>query len=371
MALQIVLAQAISGNNNRENLHQTETTSMRPALIFGLVMTPFGLLFAQEDDFSPLTTPDHPALVKQEFIYTEAPFPQCHASTITPTTNGFLAAWFGGTREKADDVEIWISKYEDGKWSPVRSVANGVQSEDFRYPCWNPVLFTRPNGEILLFYKVGANPREWWGELIISKDAGKTWSKPEKLPKGYLGPVKNKPELLSDGRLLCPTSTEHDGWRVDMEWMTKDGKWEQTPPLNDGNTIGAIQPTILKWGDRLQILCRSQQRKIATSWSDDNGRTWSEMKLTDLPNPNSGIDAVTLADGRGLLVFNNTPRGRSPLNVAVSKDGKTWDTVMTLEDQPGEYSYPAVIHVPDGKVHITYTWKRRRVKHVVLDPRKL
>lgn len=345
---------------------------MRFTLFFSLLFTLSTQSHAQDEDFNPLTTPDHPALIKQEFIYTEAPFPQCHASTITPTKNGFLAAWFGGTHEKNDDVEIWVSNYDGEKWSPVRSVANGIQSKDFRYPCWNPVLFTRPDGEILLFYKVGANPREWWGELITSKNDGKTWSKPEKLPEGFLGPIKNKPELLSDGRLLCPTSSEHDGWRVHMEWLDKNGEWGMTGPLNDGKEIGAIQPAILKWGDKLQILCRSQQKQIASSWSEDNGKSWSEMTLLeDLPNPNSGIDAVSLADGRAVLIYNNTPRGRSPLNVAISSDGKQWDTVMTLEDQKGEYSYPAVIQAADGKIHVTYTWKRRRAKHVVLDPAKL
>ena len=94
------------------------------------------------------------------------------------------------------------------------------------------------------------------------------------------------------------------------------------------------------------------------------------MTLTPLPNPNSGIDAVTLSDGLQLLVYNHTPRGRSPLNVAVSRDGKNWQAAAVLEDQPGEYSYPAVIQTPDGLVHVTYTWKRQRVRHVVLDPAK-
>ena len=134
--------------------------------------------------------------------------------------------------------------------------------------------------------------------------------------------------------------------------------------------MGAIQPTILRFGDTLRILCRTQQKRISTATSTDNGLTWSKMTLTDLPNPNSGIDAVTLKDGRGLLVYNDTERGRSPLNVAVSKDGTSWKQVVTLENQPGEYSYPAVIQAADGRVHITYTWKRRTVKYVELDPAK-
>jgi alpha-L-rhamnosidase len=135
---------------------------------------------------------------------------------------------------------------------------------------------------------------------------------------------------------------------------------------------GAIQPTILKHGDKLQILCRNRiPGPLWQSWSDDNGRTWSKFELTNLPHPGSGIDGVTLSDGRQLLVYNHTVRGRTPLNVAVSSDGKKWDAALVLEDTPGEYSYPAVIQTADGQLHITYTWKRQRVKHVTVDPTKL
>ncbi len=97
------------------------------------------------------------------------------------------------------------------------------------------------------------------------------------------------------------------------------------------------------------------------------------MTLLDLPNPNSGTDAVTLReDGRFLLVYNHTREGRTPLNVALSRDGRTWEQALTLEDAPGgEFSYPAVIQTGDGLVHITYTWMRRRIKHVVVDPAAL
>src|SRR5207244_300318 len=121
----------------------------------------------------------------------------------------------------------------------------------------------------------------------------------------------------------------------------------------------------------LQALCRTRQKKIAATWSADGGKTWGELAATTLPNPNSGIAATTLADGRFLLVYNHTTSGRSPLNVALSRDGRTWQAALVLEDQPGEYSYPAVLQTADGLVHISYTWQRRRVRHVVIDPRKL
>jgi len=92
------------------------------------------------------------------------------------------------------------------------------------------------------------------------------------------------------------------------------------------------------------------------------------MTLIDLPNPNSGTDAVTLRDGRHLLVYNHTTHDRHPLNIAISPEGTTWTPSVTLENEEGEFSYPAVIQGEDGRIHITYTWNRRRIKHAVLTP---
>jgi predicted neuraminidase len=326
----------------------------------------------------PLILATQPGIVSTEFIYETAPFPQCHASTIELAADRLVAAWFGGTREKHPDVGIWLSRQEGNSWSPPVEVANGVQDETTRHPCWNPVLFQMPghdkgSGPLLLFYKVGPSPSTWWGMLISSSDGGRTWSKPQKLPDNIAGPIKNKPVLLSDGRLLCGSSTEDHGWQVHMEWTPDVGKtWERTAELCDGLLQHAIQPTILKHGEKLQILCRNRMPgPLWESWSDDGGRTWSKFKLADLPHPGSGVDGVTLADGRQLLVYNHTIRGRSPLNVAVSEDGKKWNAALVLENERGEFSYPAVIQTPDKMVHITYTWKRQRVKHVVVDPAKL
>jgi predicted neuraminidase len=313
----------------------------------------------------------HPAIVRSEFIYEKARFPQCHASTIAETKGGLVSAWFGGKFEGHREVGIWLSRHVGGKWTVPVEVAAGTQQEK-RYPCWNPVLFQPARGDLMLFYKVGPKPSSWWGVLITSADGGKTWSPPRRLTEGILGPIKNKPIELADGTLLCGSSDESQGWRVFMERLAPAGNWHRVGPLNDGKTMAVIQPTILRHGGkRLQILCRSKQGVIVTSWSEDDGKKWSELKPIALPNPNSGLDAVTLKDGRHLLVYNHTRRGRSPLNVAVSKDGKTWKPVVVLEKEAGEYSYPAVIQTADGLVHITYTWKRQRVKHVVVDPSKL
>jgi len=321
------------------------------------------------------------ALLSSEFIFSSAPFPSCHASTLAATPAGLVSAFFAGQREGAPDVAIWLSRQDPAThlWSAPTQVAKGIDPTDGKtYPCWNPVLFQVPPhankpGPLLLFYKVGPKPHSWWGMLTTSTDNAQSFAPPRRLPENILGPVKDKPTLLEDGTLLCPSSTEHAGWQLHMEFTEDLGQsWQSTPPLNDGKTIAAIQPTILIHPNhRLQLLCRTKQGFIATAFSQDTGHTWSELQLTTLPNPNSGIDAVTLKDGRHLLVYNHTKHGRSPLNTAVSTDGLTWKAGPTLESSPGEYSYPAVIQTPDGLVHITYTWQRKRIKHVTLDPAKL
>jgi alpha-L-rhamnosidase len=321
-------------------------------------------------------------ILTDEFIFEKAPFPESHASTIAETPDGLVAAWFGGTKERNPDVGIWVSRLESNKWTTPVEVANGIVNDTLRYACWNPVLYQVPKGELMLFYKVGPSVAKWKGFLITSKDNGKSWSKPKALQEGYLGPVKNKPVLMANGELWCPSSTEGEkGWRVHFEVTSDFGKtWRQVGPINDGKSFNAIQPSILTYpnGD-MQVLCRSKNRAIVESWSRDGGKTWSEMKATNLPNNNSGTDAVTLKDGRQLLVYNhvlppgNEAKGpRTPLNVAVSKDGKSWAAVLVLEDSPiSQYSYPSVIQAADGMVHIVYTWRRQRIKYVKIDPSKL
>ncbi len=332
----------------------------------------------------------HASILAEEYIYdeTNAPTPECHASTIVESDGKLLVAWFGGTKEKNKDVGIWLSSQEEGNWSKPVEVANGIQDDGTRYPCWNPVLFQPKDGPLYLYYKVGPNPREWWGLYLTSEDAGNTWSEPVLLAEGILGPIKNKPVQLSNGDILSPTSTEMvldstEIWKIQLERSTDLGKtWTTSGDLNDGIEFGAIQPTILSYGDgKLQLLSRTLNEVITENWSTDNGVTWSKMKAISLPNPNSGIDAVTLADGRQLLVYNPTDKNwgdRVPLSIALSTDGKQWNRILDLEPVTNpettaeeEYSYPGVIQTEDSLVHIIYTWNRKTVKHVVLDPSKL
>ncbi len=308
-------------------------------------------------------------VLSSEFIYETAPFPECHASTILETEDGLLAAWFGGTEEKNKDVCIYVSANINGKWSSPKLVANGIQNDTLRYPCWNPVLFNIEDGGIVLFYKVGPTPRDWWGMYKTSTDNGKSWSAPIKIPNNLLGPIKNKPEQLADGTILYPTSFETSKqWTVYAEKTDKNlDNWRKIEIDNNG--FNAIQPTILFYeGEKIQMLCRSKEHKIVETWSHDNGETWSAMKATSLVNNNSGIDGVTAGSGLQLLVCNPIERGRHKLAVLASYDGANWKSLLVLEDQEKgtEFSYPAIINGNDGTFYITYTYNRKKIKYVHL-----
>lgn len=286
-----------------------------------------------------------------EFIYENASFPSCHASTIVETHDGTLvAAWFGGTAEQNPNVGIWLSRKIDGKWSEPIEVVNGLKHLDglkhlglsgniARYPTWNPVLFQPQLAgkklPLMLFYKVGPTPETWWGMLVTSDDDGKSWSEPARLPDGILGPVRNKPVQLADGSILSPSSVEIPGklgqWQVHFEKSSDLGiTWRKIGPIHDGIAVQAIQPTLIHLGnDRWSALLRTRQGLIYQTDSRDAGESWRELYALKLPNNNSGMGAVMLRDGSHALVYNHiggTPGKwggiRTPLNLSTSRDGE-------------------------------------------------
>lgn len=311
-------------------------------------------------------------------IFPDGTFQECHASTITELNPGeFIVAWFAGSHEGADDVGIWVSYFSRSEWRTPVEVATAIDSAGKRVPCWNPVLFKSNNNRLYLFYKAGLSPREWWGMVISSPDNGKNWTKPQKLPDGFLGPIKNKPIQLANGNIICPSSTESidsQTWSAHIEIIDEALTTWQKINVESDSGVGVIQPTILVHpGGKLQILCRSRQNVIYEAWSEDNGLHWSRLNKTSIPNPNSGIDGVTLRKGVFFLVYNPLLQGkdwfygRNVLNAALSSDGENWKDIYVLENEKdGEFSYPAVIQASDGSIHITYTSRRKNIRYVVL-----
>ena len=310
------------------------------------------------------------AAITQEFIYTDAPFPSAHASTIVELKNGdLLSAWFGGSAEGKPDVAIWSSRRTNGQWTaPIELV------REPNIASYNPVFFHSADGKLWLYYKFGPHPSSWSAGRRFSTDEGLTWSPVEHLPAGIYGPIRAKPLMLNDGTIVSGSSVEsYHSWAL---WIERSADNAQTwtrigpivaPPTADATgTYGLIQPSVVQLKNgTLRLYARSTEQiaKICVADSTDGGLHWSAVHTLDLPNPNSGLDAVALRDGRVVVIFNNTTKGRTPLNLAVSTDGEHFRIFQTLEGEPGEYSYPSMIQSSNGDLYATYTWNRKRIRY--------
>ena len=326
---------------------------------------------------------------QKEFIVEEdRDFDSPHASTLIRLSNGdILSAWFAGSWEKGPDVAIWMSRRTKDGWQKPWIVADtrGIA-------LWNPVLFQRQDGRIFLFYKEGATIPNWRTLVKISDDEGKTWTDSRELVEGDQiggrGPVKNKCITLSDGTILAPASLEGETWDAFVDISTDGGdSWNmsQLVPLRraDYHVVdrlpdrrlcygkGVIQPTLWESAPgKVHMLLRSTSSAIFRSDSEDGGKTWCTAYQSGLPNNNSGIDLVKLHNGNLVLAYNptgNLPNyykgPRTPLVLSLSTDnGESWQQILTLENEPGGYAYPAIIC---DDVHqellLTYTWKRERI----------
>ncbi|MDE1940414.1 MAG: exo-alpha-sialidase [Alphaproteobacteria bacterium] len=338
------------------------------------------------------------------FVPGSAGFPEAHASTLVELKNGaMMAAWFGGTKEGADDVAIWGAVRRDGRWSRQQ-----VLVREPHIPCWNPVLFHSATGRLWLYYKFGPKPSEWTAGRLYSDDEGVSWSAPEHLPAGLLGPIRAKPLLLGDGTILAGSSVEsYQSWAVWIERSADNGAtWQKIGPITlpaasdipdagaraaaaekgpiahnvdsgihtklyppTETTIGIIQPTLIDLGNhhiRLYARAHTRSARIVAADSFDDGRHWTQGHDIDLPNPNSGIDAVRLRDGRIVMIYNNSYNRRNVLNLAVSRDGEHFRMFRTPEDGEGQFSYPAMIQARDGSLRMTYTYQRRTIKYLEL-----
>ena len=331
----------------------------------------------------------------REFIYEEdREFQSGHASTLINLPNGdILAAWFGGSWEKGSDVAIWMSRRTVKGWQKPYVVA-----DTWGVALWNPVLFRRDDGRIVLFYKEGAIIPEWRTMVKYSEDGGVTFSPAKELVEGDKsggrGPVKNKPVVLSDGSIVAPASIEGDSDGLNKKglWdcfvdISKDGgdTWERSdlvPLRRVGVDVvdkvydprhcygkGIIQPSL--WESKpgyVHILTRSTSSAIFRSDSTDGGKTWCCAYQSGLPNNNSGSDLVKLPNGNLVMAWNpvgNLPNyykgPRTPLVLSHSADnGDTWDTVFTFENTQGSFAYPAII-ANDEDILLTYTWNRERI----------
>lgn len=332
-------------------------------------------------------------ILKRDFVSPDWEKFDCHSSSLIELSPGLLCAvWKGGPGngqsniDIKQDVGIWISRFQEGKWSSPIQIVKAPDSV-----CWNPVITKLPSGELLLFYRIGKDANTATGLLKRSKNGGIVWSDPEILPAGIYGPTKNKPYVTPNGALICGSSTSvgsyKEQWKATACWIdySADGgkTWQKFGPLEiQGRKFGVIEPTLFHdQKGNLKMLCRDRALRIEekgfiwSATSKDEGKTWSALEKTDLPNPDSAIDTLDLGKGKILLVYNPSHTNRYPLDLALSLDGGvTWKDLLTLETTSGEF--PAIIQTADGLVHITYAWappttNQRRIKEIILDPKLL
>jgi len=300
----------------------------------------------------------------------------CHAPTLTALPDGsFLCAWFGGPEGSARSA-IFVARRGPEGWAPPERVADVGPA-----PHWNPVLFV-DGDTVYLFFKVGAEPWCWetyWTSRPVADPHG--WREATPLVPGDVGgrgPVKNKPLRLDDGSWLAPASVEGqdieeegDGpWDCFVDRSGDRGaSWDRADFVARPPGVRIIQPSLWHTPSGIHMLARSNAGCLFRSDSVDGGRTWSAAAPTEIPNNNSGIDLAPLPSGALALVYNPIAVSfgrRTPLDVALSPDGgDTFVPTLRLEDEPGEYSYPAVVSTPDG-IAIAYTWRRRTIAFCLL-----
>lgn len=352
--------------------------------------------------------------IHKELIMPSLPTEFCHASTIVKLRDGgLMCCWFGGSHEGEADVAIYAARKEnisrgleangsangfsctsvdaDMGWSTPVKLADGAEAN------WNPVLFYRKDGTLILFYKEGQKIAAWRTMFMLSQDDGKSWSEPRELvpgdASGGRGPVRNKPIRLASGRILAGGSTEHGIWQAFADISDDEGAtWRKSTPIlikdleykagekTAESTIavsaqsfygrGVIQPSLWQSADgSVHMLLRSSEGFVYRADSKDDGETWSDAYPLTLPNNNSGLDLVRLEDGRLLLVCNPVAANwgmRSPLSLFVSDDdGHSWHKLMDLETEPGEFSYPAII-AAGNEVYISYTYYRQNIAVVAM-----
>jgi len=323
------------------------------------------------------TSPTRPtAVFRSETILSDGAGPECHASNLVKLPDGCLAAaWFSGTKEGADDVVIRFSRQELGSQAWTRPITVAAHPG---VPCWNPVLFVGPNSTLTLFYKVAKRIPDWAGWYRQSADGGLIWSPAQPLPPGFLGPIRCHALARPDGSVLFGSSTESalgaKPWRVHFERCSQPGAWtvaahwSRSTPADDAPALNAIQPSLIDHGGgHLVAYARTREGVVARTTSDDDGRTWSTLRPAQprQANPNSGLEALRLPDGRELLVLNPGSNRLQLDAVLTGRDGSAWERLLRLDEVPkGEVSYPsALLDVVDGQLvlRVAYTRNRREI----------
>ncbi|WP_109577289.1 exo-alpha-sialidase [Aminobacter sp. AP02] len=358
-----------------------------------------------------------------------SPTVQNHAANLTLLPDGTLACvWFGGTMEGMGDISIYMSRLAPGSdvWSAPETMSDDAQKSE-----QNPLLFNAPDGKVWLLYTSQTSGHQD-GAVVkcrISDDGGKTFGAVSVLCD-MPGTFVRQPIIVNGrGAWLLPVfrciGVSGTRWSGDVDTaavlVSTDAGASWT--MHDvADSIGAVHMNIIPLGgDEMVAIFRNRfSEQVLRNRSFDGGLSWSAPEATDLPNNNSSVQAVRLADGRIAIVYNHANASmsddrrlslydeidgdepqeaappaassvrkavwgvpRAPLSLAFSSGGgdsfggridlETGDGFcLTNNSKDGlnrEFSYPSILQTPDGAIHVAFTYFRRAIKYVRLSPR--
>ena len=322
---------------------------------------------------------------QEEFVNPDSPLAMSHVASICELPNGGLAAaWYAGSREGARDVAICFATQTPGQsgWSRPRAIVTRESAaHDLNRgikKVGNAVIFSDGAGKLWLLY-ISITVGGWSGSslnLTTSTDEGRSWTPGRRLT---LSPffniselVKNRPVALLDGSWGVPIYHELAGKFPELLWLRETAGELSATKIRIAGGRSGFQPSLMPLSTNTALAflrdC-SPRRKISVARTDDAGLAWSPPQALSLPNPDSGLAALRLSDGRILLAFNDSTVGRENLRLAISGDeGRTWTRIATLaEEASAEFSYPFLIQTRAGAIHLVYTWQRKAIKHVVFN----
>lgn len=348
------------------------------------VKPPEGFSFAAPPA-SPVALPPAAARVRAQWINPDPLTTTCHASSIALMPDGSMATvWWGGTREGAADVSLYLSRRPAGldtEWTPPELLLSpeAAESEIARNirKLGNAVLFADPQARLWLVY-VSVSVGGWSGSALNVKrsdDGGRTWTASQRLSLGpffnFSTLVRSKPFFSSDGWIALPVYHEFVRKHAEILWW-KPGEERSVGQFHIRHAAvrpGLMQPSVVTLDHTRGVMVlrdTNDSRRLTVSSTGDAGWTWTAPEEIALQNPDAGVDLLKLSDGRLLLAYNEGHTGRHRLRLAVSRDeGRTWQPGPYVENEDsGEYSYPSLALDLSGNVHLTYTWRRERIRHV-------
>jgi predicted neuraminidase len=307
--------------------------------------------------------------------------PMVHVAALAETPDGILhAVWYGGTAECAPDVKIYLSQREpSSEWSAPRAIMTSERAAaELGRPVksiGNSLLIPSKDGSLrLLFVTIAMG--KWSGSQLnscISKDSGMTWTRAERLT---LSPffnlselVRNRPVPLEGGGWCVPVYQEFLGKFPELLWLGPEGSYRKSR-IAGGCSV--FQPSLVPTGKEEGIVLMrdyTDARKIHLSRTSDGGRSWLPVTPTTLPNPDAGISGLQVSDGSLLVAYNDSPKDRSDLSLAISRDqGGSWSKIVSLQREEGaSFSYPYLFRTAEGRIRLAYTWKGRELRLITFN----